>query len=117
VLLTTTNVIYTPASNGVDRFTYTVGDGRGGTATAAVEVFVAAGSLPAPNQVALTPTATGGYLVRFAGIPSLSYLLQRSPDLTNWTTLATIVAPLHGILDYEDTTPPQPSAFYRTVAP
>lgn len=118
VTLTSSNVIYTPlpAFSGIDRFTYTVSDNRGGSATAHVEVYVASGSLPPPNQVSLALTPQG-YLVRFAGIPGHTYQLQRSSDLVAWTTLASVVAPLHGILEFEDTNPPMPSAFYRTVAP
>lgn len=31
-----------------------------------------------------------------------------------WDTQATRAAPLHGIIEYEDTNPTQPAAFYRT---
>lgn len=40
------------------------------------------------------------------------------PRTTNingpWDTQATLAAPLHGIIEYEDTNPPQPAAFHRT---
>jgi hypothetical protein len=52
-----TTVVYTPAAdyNGTDLFTYTVGDGRGGTATAMVTVTVAAvNDPPAPGDDAAT---------------------------------------------------------------
>ena len=102
----------------MDRFTFTIGDGRGGTGSAIVEVLVVSGSLPGQNLVSLTPTA-GGYLLRFAGIPGQSYEIQRTPTLVpaNWSTLGTFVAPLHGIIEYEDANPPQPTAFYRTTTP
>ena len=51
-------IVYTPAAgfSGVDRFTYTIGDGRGGTATANVAVTVT----PQPNRppVAVNDAAT-----------------------------------------------------------
>jgi hypothetical protein len=113
-----TDVVYTPPTGftGVDRFTYTISDGRGGTASAEVEVFVASGSLPSLNQVSLT-VGPQGVLVRFAGIPGRYYDLQRTTDLVNWVTLANLQAPLHGIIEYLDTNPPQPMGLYRTVAP
>src|SRR4029079_2320619 len=100
---------------GVDRYSYTISDGFW-TATAQVEVLVASGTLPSQNQVSLEPTPNG-YRIRFAGIPGDSYQIQRATSVTGpWTTLATLTAPLHGIIEFEDTNPPQPSAFYRTVA-
>lgn len=86
--------------------------------SAIVEVFVASGSLPGQNLVSLTPTA-GRYLLRFAGIPGHSYEIQRAPTRVpaNRSTLGTFVTPLHGIIEYEDINPPQPTAFYRTTTP
>jgi hypothetical protein len=50
-------VVYTPATgfSGVDRFAYTINDGRGGTASAFVTVTVA----PAPNQPPIAVTDNG----------------------------------------------------------
>jgi hypothetical protein len=112
-------VTYTPlpAFVGTDRFSYTISDGRGGTATAAVEVLVVSGSLPSLNQVSLIPTPNG-FLIRFAGIPGDTYRIQRAPSVTGpWTTITTQTAPLHGIIQYEDVNPPLGTGFYRTVAP
>ena len=105
-----------PAFVGTDRFSYTISDGRGGTATADVEVLVVSGSLPSLNQVSLIPTPNG-FLIRFAGIPGELYGIQRAPSVTGpWTTITTQTAPLHGIIHYEDVNPPVGSGFYRTVA-
>jgi hypothetical protein len=117
VALAGSSVTYTPVTGftGVDRFSYTISDGRGGSATAAVEVFVANGSLPSPNLVSITPVP-GGYRIRFAGIPGNSYDIQRATSVLGpWPTLATIVAPLHGIIEYTDNSPPPGSAYYRTI--
>jgi hypothetical protein len=35
----------------------------------------------------------------------------------NWTTLATVTAPLHGIIEYIDMNPPMPTAYYRVERP
>src|SRR6185369_8018773 len=57
VAFTATNVTYTPAGNynGADSFTYTISDGKGGTATATVSVTVSAVNDP-PAAVADTAT-------------------------------------------------------------
>ncbi|MEY2409969.1 MAG: hypothetical protein QOF48_2639, partial [Verrucomicrobiota bacterium] len=118
VTLGASNVVYTPRPgfSGVDRFTYTIGDGQS-IGSAQVEILVVNGTLPSQNQVSLIPKA-GSVLIRFAGIPGRAYQIQRAITVTGpWSTLATPIAPLHGIIEYEDTAPPQPTAFYRTSVP
>ena len=119
VMLSGGFVFYTPlpAFIGNDLFTYTISDGRGGTATGNVEMYVSNSSLPGANQIAIQVLANGHVLVRFAGVPGRSYQVQRSPDLAVWTTLATQVAPAHGIIAFEDTAPPMGGAFYRIALP
>ena len=120
VTLTSSNVVYTPQMGftGVDQFTYTVSDGHCGTSTASVEVFVADGDLPSGNQVSLR-VAAGSVIVRFAGVPGRSYGIQRATTLSpaDWAPLATVTAPIHGIIEYVDSNPPQPTSFYRTILP
>jgi hypothetical protein len=111
-------VTYTPQPGftGLDRFTCTVADGHGGFAAAAVEVQVVSGVVPAQNSVSLTPIS-GGYRLRFLGVPGTLYEIQRSTDLVEWVTLTTDTAPPSGLLEYEDMSSPQPAAFYRTKTP
>jgi hypothetical protein len=119
VVISGSSVVYTPALNftGIDRYSYTIRDGRGGFATAAVEIFVADGNLPSLNQASIRPNGQGGVIIRFAGIPGTTYSLQRAPSVSGpWGTIFTAVAPLHGIIEYQDVAPP-PTAFYRTVSP
>jgi hypothetical protein len=99
---------------GMDTFAFNVRDSRGGIGVGMVEVLVVSGALPTQNQV-LMMTTPNGVLVRFAGIPGRNYQVQRSTDLNNWTTLATLPAPPHGIIEYND---PMvlPAAFYRTAS-
>ncbi len=116
------SVTYLSPTNvsGADSFTYTVSDGRGGTATATVQVTVLDASDPTLNRIGgLTLLPGGGVRVRFAGIPGRTYRFQRTTDLMNpmWTTLATEPAPDHGIMEFTDPSPPPGQAFYRTVAP
>jgi hypothetical protein len=57
-----------------------------------------------------------GYFLRFTGIPGVSYDLQRAPSLSGpWTTIATIVAPASGFVEYHEATPPPGQSFYRTA--
>ena len=101
----------------MDLFTYVVSF-SGGTVTGSVQVLVVSGDLPSENTVSLTVQPTGIRL-RFAGVPGHAYDIQRATMLVpaNWTTLATITAPLHGIIEYEDADPLMPTVFYRTAAP
>jgi hypothetical protein len=117
VALGATRVTYTPLPGfiGLDRFSYTISDGRGGLATAEVEVTVLSGALPSSNQVLLQPVP-GGFRVRFGGIPGRSCRIQRSVDLNTWTTVTTLTVPAHGIMEYIDLTG-LPSAFYRALSP
>jgi hypothetical protein len=119
VVISGSSVVYTPALDfaGIDRYSYTIRDGRGGFATADVEIFVADGNLPSLNQVSIRPNGQGGVIIRFAGIPGTTYSLQRAPSVSGpWGTIFTTAAPLHGIIEYEDVAPP-PASFYRTVSP
>lgn len=115
VTVSNTFVIYQPMPGyeGPDQFTYTINDGRGGTATGTVNVLVTAEPVPPLNQLS-PPALVGGVVnLRFAGIPGRSYLLYRSPDLSNWTVISTNTAPPYGLLDLTDTNPLPGSAFYR----
>ena len=54
----------------------------------------------------------------FAGIPSYSYNVQRTTDLTppvSWTTLHTTNAPPLGLFDFVDGNPPVGQAYYRAA--
>ena len=119
VVLDANAATYTPlpAFTGSDRFSYTISDGRGGADTADVDVFVSSGALPSLNQLSVTLLPNGHALVRFAGVPGRTYGLQRSTNLVNWTPLATLIAPAHGVIEYEDANPPGGGAFYRMALP
>lgn len=110
---------YTPPTDftGNDSFTFVVRDSHNGVSTGTIALLVASGGLPSKNQVLLLPRAGGGFVVRFAGIPDRAYDIQRATTLVpaDWATIATRVAPPHGIIEFEDTTA-LPSAFYRTAA-
>lgn len=112
-------ITYTPAGSftGEDRFTYTLSDGRGGTALGTVTVTVTSTNAPSQNLSSVTPTANGK-LVRFYGVPGQNYIV-RSADAVDgpWSNLSPpIPAASNGLVEYEDTTQPvPPGRFYRTI--
>ena len=86
------SVTYTPAAGfvGTDRFTYTIDDGRGGTATAAVTITIT----PPPNRppVAVNDTAT-----TVSGAPvAIAVLANDSDPDGDPLTLQSVTAPALG---------------------
>lgn len=114
-------VVYTPPAgyDGTDTFTYIVRDGRGGEANGTVTVSL---QPPAQAQAITVVDATtlpdGNRRVTFAGIPRLTYSIQASADLTDWTIIGTATASPNGIFYIDDLTATNfPVRFYRTVYP
>jgi len=69
------------------------------------------------NPPKLTMLTEGGMEIRFQGIPGRSYQIQRSTDLSTWSSIATVTANSTGGILFVDESPPQPSAFYRLALP
>jgi hypothetical protein len=74
--------------------------------------------------VSVGPTLTcradnlGGYIVRLATYPASTNELQQQSQITGtWETIATQIAPLSGLLQFHDSSPPSPRAFYRIAQP
>jgi len=81
----------------------------------AAYVYTSLGTGPSLN---LSPDGTGGWFVRFNGVPDWSYQLQRSINPNGpWTNLAAPTAPVSGLIEYHDSAPPVGTALYRTIAP
>ena len=120
VVLYGNDVLYTPVNgfSGLDSFSYTISDEQGGTASANVIVFVSDAPLPAQNALTLSATADKR-VVRFSGVPGRSYEMQRAPEVTGpWTTVGPrVVAPVYGIITYEDAAPLPDRGFYQMVEP
>ena len=106
-------VFYYNTNAVADQFTYTVGDGFGGTNSATVSINT--DPTPLFGQSQLASVSGGTATLNFAGIPGYSYSVIRSTNVTFvpldiiWTTNA----PVGGLFDYTDTSAPTPSAFYR----
>jgi hypothetical protein len=119
VVLGPTAVIYTPSPGfiGTDAFSFTVSDGRGGTATGSVLVQVTADDRQTPNMTGIAVMA-GGVRLRFAGLPHYTYRVQRAPTATGpWTTLGPATTASNGQGEFLDTDAPPDTAFYRTAWP
>ncbi len=87
------NVVYTPAANfqGTETFTYTISDGRGGTATGIVTVTVTNTNDP--------PTANDDTLNAFKNSPVELNVLANdtsAPDPSEVLTIDSITQPAHG---------------------
>jgi hypothetical protein len=118
VTLSATGVTYlaVPGFVGTDRFTYTVSDGKGASATANVTVLVRSGNDPALNRIGEILITPSGIKITFAGIPDSTYSVERSSDLTHWSPIGTLALPDNGIGEFTDSAPPTGSGFYRMVA-
>jgi autotransporter-associated beta strand protein len=106
-------IFYSPVNNNNDTIQFSVADARGGLATNNIAITVVnPGGIG--KEIAWSPS---GVTVTFAGIPGLSYAVERAEDTAftvNLTTLTTTNAPAAGIFSIFDPSPPTPSGFYRT---
>jgi lysophospholipase L1-like esterase len=107
-----TGINYYSTSGLPDQVSYTIMDTAGVTATGVVNLTVLPGSLFGPILPSIS-AAGGAPLLNFGGIPGYSYSVQRSTNLSNWTTLWTTNAPAAGAFQFVDPTAPQPMGFYR----
>jgi alpha-tubulin suppressor-like RCC1 family protein len=116
------SILYTPPAgfSGADIFPVIISDAGGATTTGSVTVNVG----PAPtaggqtaNPPKLTLLTDGGMEIRFHGIPGRSYQIQRSTDLSSWSTITTVTANSTGGMVFIDAGPPKPSAYYRLALP
>jgi Cadherin-like domain/FG-GAP repeat len=112
-------ILYTPPNNfsGTDSFSVTIADPHGATTAGTVTVVVS----PTPANSLLNAQLTmlpGGHVgIAFQSVMGRQYQVQRSINLSNWTTIATVTAIYNGAMSYTDTSPPSGSAFYRLMTP
>jgi hypothetical protein len=118
IALTTnaTTIFYSNLASVADQFSYSISDGRGGSATSVVNI-VNIGSNPAPQFVGLPSVNTGTVLLHMSGTPGVTYYLERSTNCPGWKTIWTNLAPANGLFDYtddfHDLGAPPASALYR----
>lgn len=114
-------IYYTPAARLalVDAFTYTISDSRGATAQGTVLVTVRNDELPSQNLI-LTDRGDGSYLIRFDGIPGLTYRIEWNSNVDDpqWQALGSATANSVGVFQFIDTPPVgSPQRYYRSVYP
>jgi hypothetical protein len=105
-------ITYTPPAGfvGSDSFTYSISDGRGGTATASVTVAVRSGA----SMATVFEFAPGGVTVGFVGVPGWRYEVQRATAVEGpWSVIFSTDAPASGVFSCTDAAPPNPAGYYR----
>ena len=112
---------YAPAAGFVnaDSFTYTITDGRGGSATGTVTVALKVDNDPGQNLV-VTDLGNGSFQINGSGISGRSYHLQSTASLTpaNWQPISggNVTADTKGAFEFTHT-PAAGTPFYRSVYP
>jgi hypothetical protein len=61
----------------------------------------------------IPPFNTGAVNLRFHGTSGTVYHLDRSTNLSAWSSIDTKTAPANGIINYQDATPPAGRVYYR----
>ena len=109
-----TYIFYTPANDNNESFSYSVSDGRGGSATGIINLSVASavsGNL-AFSLAGSTATING------FGVPGYTYVLQTTTNLsTPWWTILTNTAAGDGTLNFTDPDATNAQQYYRTAQP
>ncbi len=106
------SLLYEGTNNVADQFTYTASDGFGGTSSSVVNITVNNSPIFGTTSPAID-TSGGSATLSYAGIPGLSYSIERSTDLSNWSVIWTTNAPAGGVFQFIDNPAPQPTAYYR----
>lgn len=105
--LTPTAVTYNPPLNhiGGDSFTVTLSDGHGGSTVGAVFVSVTVDHLEI--------LAGGPVQACFTGESGRNYAIERSANLTDWSTIQTVSGSATGDICFSDQNPLPGNGFYR----
>ena len=112
---------YTPATGftNADWFTYTIEDGRGGSAVATVTVAIKVDNDAGQNLI-ITDLGDGSFHISGDGMPGRTYRLQYTDTLTpaDWQNLAggSVTADSTGVFEFTDTAG-SASRYYRSVYP
>jgi hypothetical protein len=112
-------IVYSNNGSGVsDSFAYNISDGRGGSASASINITIVEPSEQSQNKLSDPQVIGGGpdVRLRFLGIPGYQYALEWTHDLTpivTWTPLQTNQADVTGLVTYTNT-PSGMADYYRT---
>ena len=111
-------ILFAPSNNVTESFTFVVRDARtyrpGDTIFTATNRITIQAIKVAGYAQSIT-TGGGGVTVGLAGIPGYAYDLERATNIGGpWGVVFTTNAPATGVWIYTDSSPPSPSAYYRT---
>jgi N-acetylneuraminic acid mutarotase len=111
-------ILYSPANNNNDAFTYQVSDGAGASATGSVVVTVASTSGP-PLPSSSISLSGGTATIAALGIPGYTYVLQTTTNLSGpWWPIGTNTASVaDGSLLFSDPNATNAQQYYRTAQP
>jgi hypothetical protein len=106
------NITYTPVAVGLDKFTYILADGHGGTAVGSITVTSTNGL---GGRVSSIGFSNGAASMTFTAIPGYQYHVQVSTNLTSWNDVLITNAPTDGVFRFNDNAAPLPDVFYRLM--
>ncbi len=98
-----TNITYTASRGTSDSFTYTVGDGFGGTASQTVSVTINATGQSFNQLSAPVNNGDGTMTIKYLGIPGYNYALETTASLAppvTWSPVNTNAAAANGQLNF-----------------
>ncbi|MDB6036308.1 MAG: putative surface-associated Ca2+-binding protein cadherin-like protein [Verrucomicrobiales bacterium] len=113
-------VFYTPPGSNPasDSFRYTLTDGNGHTANAAVIITVRGANNAQSSNIVGYNGVAGNFTITFAGIPGILYHIQWASTVTGpWSDFDAKTAASNGLFSVTDTVDRGGSAFYRTTYP
>jgi hypothetical protein len=110
-LTTNSSYIFYSDVTGADQISYTITNSIGTTTAGLINIVVSTAG--ATGQQATIAVSGGTATMSFAGIPGITYYVQRSVDLSTWTTISANTAPGNGVFQFVDNSAPGASAFYR----
>jgi uncharacterized repeat protein (TIGR01451 family) len=119
ILTNTAFILVAPTNNQPESFPYVVRDVRayrpGDTIRTATNWMTIVITNAVSSAQAISAPGGQGLVVIFSGVPGYAYDVERADNLGGpWTTMLTTNAPPAGLWEFDDPSPPQPTAFYRT---
>ena len=79
------------------------------------EVFALMLPVNPGGQISQFAINEGAANMTFVGISNYTYHIQVSTNLASWNTMGPANAPANGVVQFKDSNPPQPNAFYRLM--
>src|SRR5450756_57603 len=106
------NITYTPVALGPDKFTFTLGDGHGGTANG---IVTATNTNGLGGQVSHIAFVNGMASMTFTAIPGYQYHVQVSTNLVSWNDVLITNVPVSGAFQFNDNAASMQAAYYRLM--